>query len=315
MSQDSPVAKLLIQKVYLLNEKILKRTVEYDAIQQELNVHLNKAEQLGSARYQAETLNALGNLENIHERDPLPLWERALDLAEDLGDVDLRLKLYNNLGSAYTRRWELGTAIALLERGVSLAQNLKLRTIAALYLHTNLMNAQINAGNFSEAREVLDPAWVIAKNAELLQYTAFVYGQIMFGLYQYSAKLRMMYNEEETALLNLRLALEIGEQLEHDTYLVTANIGLATYYHLCEQNPMTAASHEAAAERAAATVPQSNDWLRSAVYLLWNNQREAAHDYAKRSHAAALEEENHAIANIAEQIILGTRAEDLKMPG
>lgn len=315
MSQDSPVAKLLIQKVYILNEKILKRTVEYAPILQELNVHLKKAEQLGSARYQAETLNALGNLEIIEQKDPLQLWERALELAEGIDDVDLRLKLYNNLGSTYTKRWELNTAIALLERGVTLAQNLKLRTVVALYLHTNLMEALINVGDFAEARKVMEPAWEIAQNAELLQYTAFVYGQIMFGLYQHSAKLRMMFNEEETALLNLRLALEIGEQLEHDTYLLTANIGLATYYHLCEQNPMTASSHETAAERAAKTVPQSHDWLRSAIYLQRNEQREIAHEYAKRAHAAALEEANHVIADIAEQIVMGSKPEDLQMPG
>jgi len=314
MSQDSPIARLLIQKVYIINEKILQRTVEYEPTQQELNVHLKKAQDLGSARYQAETLNALGNLERVTYRDPVPYWERALELAEPLGDVDLRLKLYNNLGSTYGTRWQFQRSIPLLQRGVVVAQELKLRTVAALYLHTNLMDSLLNSGDFEGAHQTLGPAWVIAKNAELMQYTAFVYGQIMFGLYQYSAKVRMMYDEEETALLNLRLALEIGEQLEHDTYLVTANIGLATYYQLCEQNPMTASSYEAAAERAAQTVPQAHDWLRASVYLLHNDAREAAHDYAKRAHAAALDEEDGTVADIAEQVIAGVKPQDLSFP-
>lgn len=314
MSQDSPVAKLLIQKIYLINEQVLKHKVEYDDTRRELEIHLKKAEQLGSLRYQAETLNALGNLENIHYKDPVPFWEPALERAETLTDVDLRLKLYNNLGSTYTRRWQLDRATTLLQKGLDLAQSLELRSISALYLHTNLLDALINMGNFSAARPVLEYAWSIARNVDLMQYTAFVYGQIMFGLYQHSAKMRIMFGEEETALLNLRLALEIAEQLEHDTYLITAYLGLLTYYILAEDDPEKVAEYEKGATKAGETVPEAHDYLRIGLYLLRNKRPEKGMEFIRRANVAAADEEDSAVTSLVNQLLANTAPEDLRYP-
>jgi len=314
MSQDSPVAKLMIQKIYLINEQVLKRKVDHEKTKRELENHLQKAEQLGSLRYQIETLNALGNLENIQYKDPVDYWESGLERAEQLGDVDLRLKLYNNLGSTYTSRWQLDRATNLLQKGVDLAQSMKLKSIAALYLHTNFLDALINMGSFAAGRPILDYAWEVAHDTDMKQHTAFVYGQIMFGLYQFSAKLRMIFNEEEKALLNLRLALEIAEQLEHDTYLLTAYLGLTTYYVLVEDNPPKVTELEAEAAKAGETVPEAYDYLRAGLYLLRNKCTEKGLEYTRRARAAAVSEDNAAVISLADQVLESTPLEDLRYP-
>ena len=90
-------------------------------------------------------------------RQSLPYLEKALSLAQEIGDKGSICILYNSIGEVYRKLGELNRALEFAERGLVLHEEyfIKANTMTLAYLLTTLIDICIDKSDFKEAQNYL----------------------------------------------------------------------------------------------------------------------------------------------------------------
>src|SRR5262245_23074778 len=110
---------IFIQKIFGLTEQILRGDYQFEPMREALFTHLQKAQQIGTPRYEAEVLNTIGILYLLagNTAQNIQYFLQGLAKAQQTDDNDLKIKLLNNLSEAYLGIWDFDSAIRFLDQG------------------------------------------------------------------------------------------------------------------------------------------------------------------------------------------------------
>lgn len=229
--------QIFIQKIYKITEQIIGQNHDFDKTLKALQSHLTKSRKIQSSRYEAETLNTIGILYAISGNISQQMFhfQFALEIAYELNDIDLLIKLTNNLGETYLGVWQLQEARAVLDKGIILIKDKYMHLLGSLYIYANTIELQIRRGEFQIARTYYDSVWEAAGKTDLKGYSQTEYTQIIILLNKHKFMLDIVDGENDRAKATLTL---MQEQIKNSNRLDFMPIHdlMFIYYTLISEN-------------------------------------------------------------------------------
>lgn len=274
---------LYIQQIFRLTESILRGEYQFETTQRILQNHLDRARNLNLPVYEAEVLNTLGILHLLagHVDQQQMLFLQGLEKANQTSNIDLRMKLCNNLTEVYLENWDFENAERYLSQGLALGREEHSRTLVMLYLYSNSINFWTLRGDYAQAATLLEEVWKLGEAVDLLQYSRYEYFQVIFLLRNLQAVVDIAQGNCESALAALHLAQELTRSTTNADYHRLVRITRFYYALLCKRDEAEAAQAESAVREAAEEKLPFNFALTIAYFMHHNRQPALARKYAQ----------------------------------
>lgn len=274
---------IFVQQIFNLTEQILRGEFKFEPTQNALQNHLAKAQRMGLARYETETLNTLGILyltagQAAQHKD---YFLRGLEKAEQTHDVDLKMKLLNNLSESYLLEWDFESADQYLDQGIVVARQHHLKTLVVVYLYSNRVNYWLLRGDYAQAARMFDETWQIAENADLLKYSKYEYLQVVFILRNAHALIQIASGKCNAALDSLQLAVHLAQETRSVEFQVSTHLTRLYYELLCNHDEASAQQWEQTALDTNGGKLSYNMALNGAFFMRHNHQPKWAEKYAQ----------------------------------
>lgn len=273
--------QIFIQKIYKITEQIISQNHDFDKTLKDLQSHLTKSRKMQSAKYEAETLNTIGILYAIsgNVSQQMFYFQFALEIAYELDDIDLLIKLINNLGETYLGVWQLQEAKAILDKGIAIVKDKHMHLLGSLYIYASKIELQIREGEFHIARTYYDYVWDAAGKTDLKTYSQTEYTQIIILLNQHKFILDLVAREDSQAKSTLTLMYEQIQNANRLDFMPLHDLMLI-YYTLISEND-DAKSRKLEKQfietHNSLTVEQV---LQSAYFFLYNHKLDWAQRYS-----------------------------------
>jgi tetratricopeptide (TPR) repeat protein len=273
---------IFIQKIFALTEEILRGDYQFASMREALRSHLQKAQKIGSPRYEAEVLNTLGILHLLEGNavQNIQYFSQGLAKARQTDDNDLKIKLLNNLSEAYLGIWDFASANQYLDEGMALGKEYQPNTLPMLYLYSNKINYHVLQGEYVKASTVVDEAWQVAENPDLLKYSRYEYLQVIFLLRNLKAVIEIALGHCEAVASPLQLAAGLAQETKNTDYHILTYLSRLYYDLICKHDEISAANWEKTAFEAGGGQLGFSPALNTAFFMLHNKQPARAKKYA-----------------------------------
>jgi len=207
---------VFVQKVFQLNDQLLKQELSPEYVLIELEAHLKKSRQMQFHLHETETLNTLGITYSFMEKIDKALYyfKMALEKAEMYQYIDLICKLCNNICKVLQNIGDIEAAIPYADKGISIVEQHQLKILPVLYLYNSKAGLLILLGNYSEATITLEKAWDFSNNVEFKNYSRFSFGRAMYSLHLVRLYIYIYNHDEKHYQETLRLILSLKEEIK-----------------------------------------------------------------------------------------------------